>query len=97
MPFNEKALTRLNRQRRKQQGGSFDPIDEEAERQGNATRYFKTNEIGPKILGKRISKETRQANGNATTADMRATRNLVQDTAEVAKKVMVPQLSLRQN
>jgi hypothetical protein len=97
MPFNEKALTRLNRQRRQQQGGSFDAIDAEAERQGNACRFFKTNEIGPKILGKRISKETRQADGNAKTADARATRNLVHDTAQIAKSIMVPQLTLRQN
>lgn len=94
--FNEKALRDRNRQARRQQKGSFDPIDAEAERQGNARRFFSENEVGPSVLGKRISKETRKADGCAKTADMKATRNLVKDTAAVASRLVTRELTLRQ-
>lgn len=75
--FNESALKQLKNCQPKR---SFDAIDEEAERQGNATGYFSRNELRPQ-LGKRISKDTRQLNGRRKTADNRATQNLVKDTA----------------
>lgn len=86
MAWNEKAARKIMAQ---QQRRSLDAIDLEAERQGNAMRYFKANEIGPRNLGRRISRETRQLDGRRKTVDAKATRNLVHDTAIRAKQLIV--------
>ncbi len=75
----------------------MDAIDREAEAQGNARRFFNQNEVGPANLGRRISRESRKADGYAKTADKRATENLVKDTADAYRRHVVPSLSLRQN
>jgi hypothetical protein len=91
--FNDKAARRfLNQTNRRK----IDAIDEEAERQGSARQFFTRNELGPANLGRRISKESRKASGAQTTADYKATKNLVKDTAKVAKRLIVPQYKLSQ-
>lgn len=75
----------------------MDAIDLEADAQGNATRFFKQNGVGPANLGRRISKESRVADGRAKTADARATANLVKDTAAAHARYVVPSMNLRQN
>lgn len=85
MGWNEKAARKIMAQ---QQRRSLDAIDLEAERQGNATRYFKANDLRPQ-LGRRISRTIRQQEGRAKTADLIATRNLVHDTAIRAKQLIV--------
>jgi hypothetical protein len=75
----------------------MDAIDLEAEAHGNARRFFKQNDVGPANLGRRISRESRKANGIAKTADKRATDNMVKDTAEAYRRHVVPSMNLRQN
>ncbi len=82
--FDAKKLKNMNRSPRFE----IDDIDREAESQGNARRFFKKNEIAP-LLGRRISKESRKADGYAKTADMKATKHIVKETAAVAKKIMI--------
>lgn len=84
MAWNPKALKSIT----PVQSG-LDAHDLEAERQGNATGFMRRNEIGPKTLGRRISKESRKADGFAKTADLRATRNLVADTAAIAQRIII--------
>lgn len=91
MAWNEKALKQI-----KPKTAKMDAFDIEAEREGNATRYFKRNEIAPQTLGRRISKESRKTDGYAKTAELKATQNLVEDTANRARGIIVPQYSLRQ-
>jgi hypothetical protein len=74
----------------------LDAIDLEAERQGDAVRWFDKNEAGPRIMGRRISKQTRQLDGRRKTADAKATANLVADTAAVAARVIIPNRDLVQ-
>lgn len=90
MAWNPKALKQI---KPKQVG--LDPIDLEAEAQGNAARFFDRNEVGPRVMGRRISKQTRQLDGLRKTADAKATANLVKDTAAVAARVIIPQPNLR--
>ena len=95
--FNEKALRNLNRQRAAvQKGSGLDALDEEAERQGNARRFFKVNEVAPQTLGRRIAKQNRQLDGNSKTAELKGTRHIVKETAAIASRIVIPQLSLRQ-
>jgi hypothetical protein len=77
--WNEKAArkSQANELRR-----NLDAFDLEAERQGNATGFFNRNNLRPQ-LGRRISKESRKANGYAATADLKATRHIVAATAQV--------------
>ncbi len=82
--FNEKNLKKMNRGPRFE----IDAIDMEAEAQGNARRFFSQNELKP-LLGRRIGKESRKADGYAKTADMKATKHIVKETAVVAKKIMI--------
>ena len=74
----------------------LDSIDLEAERQGNATGFMRRNEIGPKTLGRRISKESRKADGYAKTAEVRATRHIVIETARIVAERTTQPLKLRQ-
>jgi len=84
MAWNEKAARQFNRQPKRE----LDEIDIEAERQGNATRFFGRNELS-QANGRRISRETRQLNGRRKSADKRATDNLVADTAEALRARLV--------
>jgi len=86
MAWNPKALKSILP---KQTG--MDALDLEAEAQGNATRFMNRNEIGPAVLGRRISKTNRQLDGRRKTADARATANLVKDTADAYHRVVLPQ------
>lgn len=58
---------------------ALDANDLAAESLGNAMKTEKDH--GPAILGRRISKNTRQLDGRRKTADARAIKNLVKDTA----------------
>lgn len=87
--WNTKALKGRN----KAPKPCIDAIDREACAQGDATRFFSANDIRPQ-LGRRISKESRKADGYAKTADAKATRNLVADTAERARTIIIPQYNL---
>lgn len=89
MAWNEKAL----KQNRKAPKCSLDAIDREACAQGDATRFFNANDLRPQ-LGRRISKDSRKADGFAKTADAKATRNLVADTAARAKDIIIPERQL---
>lgn len=91
MAWNPKALKQI---KPKQVG--LDAIDREAEAQGNSIRWFDRNEAGPSIMGRRISKQTRQLDGRRKTAETIATRNLVKDTAAVAARVIIPNRDLVQ-
>ncbi len=77
--------------RRKQgnnQNASFDAIDREAEAHGAATRFFNSNELKPQ-MGRRLTKITNQLNGRRKTADAKATANIVKDTAERARELII--------
>jgi hypothetical protein len=87
--FNEKNLRKMNRGPRFE----IDAIDMEAEAQGNATRFFNQNELKP-LLGRRIGKESRKANGIAKTAEAKATAHIVKATAERAKQVVIQERNL---
>jgi hypothetical protein len=94
--FNEKALRNRNRQRAANNKGSgFDPLDQEAEREGNARRFFKTNEVVPQ-LGRRIAKQNRQLDGNGKTAELKGTRHIVKETFLAAEAITIRPLYLRQ-
>lgn len=90
MAWNEKGLKQLNRNPTRK----IDDFDRQAESEGNARRFFNGNDLRPQ-LGRRISKESRKAEGLAKTAERKATINLVKDTAEVARRIMVLQLAQR--
>ena len=96
--FNEKALVAANRAARKANNnkGGMDEIDREAERQGNARGFFSRNEVGPQVMGRRISKQNRELDGSRKTADNRAAKNLVKDTLVRMNERMVSKLSLMQ-
>jgi hypothetical protein len=95
--FNAKALTIANRNARRSNGNNgLDRFDMEAEREGSAKRFFKSNEVKPSTLGRRISKQTRQLDGRRKTADNRAAQNLVRDTVERMQQHVLPQTQLAQ-
>lgn len=91
MAWNPKALKQLGLAPRQH----LDAIDMEAEKQGNATRFFQQNDLRPQ-LGRRISKESRKADGYARTADLRAHTNLVADHAAAHRRLVTPESNLRQ-
>lgn len=72
MMFDEKKMRQMMRQPRKQK---MDAIDQQAEAEGKARRFFREQEVEPSTLGRRISKTNRQFEGNRKTADVRADRN----------------------
>ncbi len=74
----------------------MDDLDREAEREGGATRFFNRNDLRPQ-LGRRISKESRQSNGRAKSAELIATRNLVADTAARVSAHTIPDSGKRWN
>lgn len=90
--FNEKALKNLRRNPVRQ----MDAHDLSAEAEGNARSYMRVNEVGPSILGRRISKETRKANGAANTAGVRADKNDRKDQQIANEKYLVKPLNLVQ-
>ena len=90
--FNEKDLKNL----RKNTVQRMDAHDLSAEAEGNARRYMRVNEVGPSILGRRISRETRKANGAANTAGVRADRNDKKDQQIANKKYLIKPLNLVQ-
>lgn len=89
--FNEKALKRITPKVSKP-----DRFDIEAEAEGRSINFMQKNEVGPHVLGRRISRERHKADGYAKTAEKRATDNLVHDTAEVAKNIIARSLPLIQ-
>lgn len=87
MAWNPKALRVL-----KTQPAGLDRFDREAEREGTARNYFNRNDLGPAVLGRRISKESRKADGYAKTAEQKATAFLIKETARiVAERTTRPQ------
>lgn len=91
MAWNEKAARQINRQPVR----SLDRFDIEAESEGNATRSMR--HAAPNILGRRISKNRREADGNRKTAEKRATDHIVASTAAIAKAHTIADPSKRYN
>lgn len=89
--FNEKRARQMMAMKDRRH---IDDIDRGMEALGNAERAHKA--YGPAHLGKRISKTTRQLNGRRKTADLKATVNMVRDTAEIAGRIIVGQSEPRQ-
>lgn len=83
MAWNPKALKTLGPRTQ-----PLDRFDREAEREGSAIRT--NRQFAPSILGKRIAKNSRKAEGFAKTAEFIATRNLVKDTAARAAELVRP-------
>lgn len=79
MAWNDKAARQIQRQPVRH----LDAFDLEAEREGNATRSMR--QAAPAILGRRISKNRREADGNRKTAERRATDHIVASTAAIVK------------
>lgn len=92
MAWNPKALKAL----KTPQSQGLDRFDREAEQEGRARTWMKHNNVGPTLLGRRISKETRNANGIAKTAEHKATQHIVKETARIVKERIIPQTSLTQ-
>ena len=87
--WNTKALKTL--------GPRFQPLDRfdrEAEAEGNAFRRAKAH--GPAILGKRIAKNSRKANGFAATAELKATTHIVKETARIVAARTIRPMQLAQ-
>jgi len=79
MAWNEKAARKITRQPVRH----MDALDLQAEREGNATRSMQV--AAPNILGRRIAKNRREADGNRKTAEKRGTDHIVATTAAIAK------------
>ena len=92
MAWNPKALKAL----KTPQTQGLDRFDREAESEGRARGWMNRNSVGPAILGRRISKESRNANGIAKTAEFKATAHIVKETARIVAERTIPQRSLTQ-
>lgn len=83
--FNEKLARRNSQPKRP----LMDAIDLSAESEGGAINFFRSQEINPTIVGRRLSRERREAHANATTAQFKATRHIIRVTAEIARNIIV--------
>ncbi len=90
--WNPKALKVL----KTPQSQGLDRFDREAESEGRARGWMKHHDVGPKTMGRRISKETRKADGFSKTAEFKATTHIVKETARIVKERTIPQRSLTQ-
>lgn len=88
MAWNPKALKTLGPRRQ-----TLDRFDREAEAEGGAIRH--NRQYAPTVLGKRIAKNSRKADGFAKTAEFIAARNLVKDTAERYHELVTPDVRIR--
>jgi len=91
MAWNDKAARQISRQPVRH----LDAFDMEAEREGNATRSMRV--AGPNILGRRIAKNRREADGNRKVAEKRGTDYIVATTAAIAKAHTIAEPSKRYN
>jgi len=82
--WNEKAARQVQQTPKR----VLDDIDREAERQGNATRYFKVNDLEPAVVGRRLAKNAaKEARGGAIVGCKRVA-NFTTDHKAAAAKYM---------
>lgn len=88
MKMTEAQVARIMRARNNNQKSGMDRLDLEAEREGSAIRT--NRQFAPSILGKRIAKNSRQADGIAKTAEFNATKYIVAETAKRVEEHRAP-------
>jgi hypothetical protein len=89
MKMTEAQVRKHLAQNNSQKSG-LDALDLEAEREGSARRFFRTNSIGPEQLGRRISKDSRKADGLQKSAEYKATAYIVAETARILREHTAP-------